>query len=158
MYVAEYGTDINPYLKNKEALTLDCLQGVKSKEYYLVVARLEPENNIKMIIEGFKLSRSSKTHYNCNLNTKHSNELSIILIMTFYLLGVYDKKKLQIIRANCYGYIHGHSVGGTNPSLLEALGSNNICICHSNIFNKTICEDLGFYLILLMNLSLKFAY
>ena len=62
-----------------------------------------------------------------------------------FLGGIYDKDELAIIRANALDYIHGHSVGGTNPSLLEAMASKNIIISHNNIFNREVAKDALFF-------------
>ena len=62
-----------------------------------------------------------------------------------FLGGIYDKNKLMLLRAACLTYLHGHSVGGTNPSLLEAMGSKNICICHDNKFNREVIGDNGLF-------------
>ena len=62
-----------------------------------------------------------------------------------FLGGIYDRFALEVIRANAFSYIHGHSVGGTNPSLLEAMASKNLCICHKNQFNMGVVSDSGFY-------------
>jgi rhamnosyltransferase len=59
--------------------------------------------------------------------------------------GIYDRDELSIIRANAVDYLHGHSVGGTNPSLLEAMASKNLCICHDNEFNREVVRENGFY-------------
>ena len=59
-----------------------------------------------------------------------------------FLGGVYNKYELSVIRANAYSYFHGHSVGGTNPSLLEAMASKNLCVCHDNEFNKIVFYKL----------------
>ena len=62
-----------------------------------------------------------------------------------FLGGVYDKIELNAIRYSCRAYIHGHSVGGTNPSLLEAMGSGNIIRAHDNVFNREVTAGLQFY-------------
>ena len=58
---------------------------------------------------------------------------------------VYDKELLKFIRENAYGYLHGHSVGGTNPSLLEALGSTKLNLLYNVGFNKEVAEDAALY-------------
>ena len=55
------------------------------------------------------------------------------------------KINLNALRYGCKAYLHGHSVGGTNPSLLEALGSGNIIIAHDNIFNREVTDNKMFY-------------
>jgi len=62
-----------------------------------------------------------------------------------FIGGIYDQQKLKALRASCFAHIHGHSVGGTNPSLLEAMGSGNLIIAHDNIFNKEVIGEHGFY-------------
>ena len=59
--------------------------------------------------------------------------------------AIYCNNLLNMLRQNCFGYIHGHSVGGTNPSLLEAMVMNNIIVTHNNEFNKEVCGDLALY-------------
>lgn len=58
---------------------------------------------------------------------------------------VYDQELLMKIRENAYGYFHGHEVGGTNPSLLEALGSTNLNLLLDVGFNKEVAEDAAMY-------------
>ena len=62
-----------------------------------------------------------------------------------FIDGVYDKEKLAVIRKNAYLYIHGHSVGGTNPSLIEALSLTDINILYDVCFNHDIGEDSCLY-------------
>ena len=59
--------------------------------------------------------------------------------------GIYDQDVLSMLRHNCFACLHGHSKGGTNPSLLEAMIHGNIVIAHDNVFNKGVCEDLALY-------------
>ena len=56
---------------------------------------------------------------------------------------VYDQKKLICLRAHAFAYMHGHSVGGTNPSLLEAMGCGNLIFAHDNPFNRETLGECG---------------
>lgn len=117
--------------------------------YYLVVARIEPENHVREIIEGYRASATTiplivvgnyllETDYARNLQTLADAQVN-------FVGGVYDKDKLKALRYYALAYCHGHSVGGTNPSLLEALGCGNLIIAHDNIFNREVAGDIGFY-------------
>jgi rhamnosyltransferase len=55
--------------------------------------------------------------------------------------GIYNKEDLNTLRFSCKAYIHGHSVGGTNPSLLEAMANRNIILAHNNVFNREVTYD-----------------
>jgi glycosyltransferase involved in cell wall biosynthesis len=116
--------------------------GLEPCEYYLVVCRLEPENHVKEIITGFAKSKSLRKLTivgDCKSNTKYVGELLKSCDDRIRFIGtVYDKELLRAIRYHAFAYIHGHSVGGTNPSLLEALGCGNIVIAHDNVFNREV--------------------
>jgi len=121
---------------------------LKKNNYYLVVSRLEPENNIKMIIDGYKLSHSSKSLIVVGNFISNDYKMSILSSKTErirFLGGIYDSEELAVVRYSAFAYIHGHSVGGTNPSLLEALGSSNIAICHDNPFNREVTNNTQIY-------------
>ena len=68
-----------------------------------------------------------------------------MIIVDYFLGSVYDLKLLDMLRQNCFAYIHGHSVGGTNPSLIEAMIMRNIILAHDNEFNREVCGDSGVY-------------
>lgn len=117
--------------------------------YFLVVARLEPENNIHTIVEAFKEAKidipllvvgdfTSKVYEE---EVKGGNTGSGV----FFLGSIYDQEFLNVLRQNCTAYLHGHSVGGTNPSLLEATISRNIIIAHDNAFNREVCGKSALY-------------
>lgn len=122
--------------------------GVESGRYLLVVARLEPENNILMMLEGYAMSDIEmpllvvgnilKTDYVQKLLEFANDRVK-------FLGGIYNKEVLNSLRFNAFGYLHGHSVGGTNPSLLEAMGCSSICICHDNIYNREVTNHNMFY-------------
>ncbi len=147
--VIEYGSYINPFLEKKysqEDYNELSLPFTPNK-YHLVVARLEPENNVEMIIKGY-LERERKYPLVVVGNVTTSFAKKLIEYKTdklFFFGGVYEKKRLQLLRAGSLSYFHGHSVGGTNPSLLEAMGSANLCVCHDNIFNRETIGANGLY-------------
>lgn len=121
--------------------------------YYLVVARLEPENNIEMIIEGYLKSKSVKPLIVVGDFAHAVYESKIKKIMKgssedkkiIFTGGIYNPELLNMLRQNCYAYIHGHSVGGTNPSLLEGMISKNLIIAHDNVFNEEVCSANALY-------------
>lgn len=115
--------------------------------YYLVVSRLEPENNIEMIIEG---CLNSKTGHDLVIVGKE-NKFGKIWKQKYasekvkFIGAVYDKTVLNNLRFFSKKYFHGHSVGGTNPSLLEAMACQCDIAAHNNIFNKGILENNASY-------------
>lgn len=126
-------------------------KGLKSKEYYLVVGRFVPENNYETMIKEFMKSNTKKDFaIITNVNDKFLNELENKLHYSKdsrikFVGTVYDKELIMKIRENAYGYFHGHEVGGTNPSLLEALGSTDLNLLLDVGFNKEVAEDAAIY-------------
>lgn len=149
VFVAEYGSQINPFIKDKEEVSAFNLEefNVQKNNYYLVVSRLEPENNVITIIKGYLNSQSKIPLIIVgNTNTVHANELMKYKSdLVHFVGGVYDQKKLSELRFGCKAYFHGHSVGGTNPSLLEAMGSKNLTIAHENVFNREVLDNEGLF-------------
>lgn len=148
-----YGTDSTfiPYGANIfENPTQDILieYELQPYEYNLVIARMEPENNIEIIIKGHLASElKRKLIIIGNLNNKFAKYL-ISKYQSDYIVfigGVYDQNKLNNLRYYSNLYFHGHSVGGTNPSLLEAMASNSLICSHDNIFNRSILQDDAYY-------------
>lgn len=120
-----------------------------SNGYYLVVSRIEPENHVREIIEGYKASRSDIPLIvvgNHKSGSAYANGLLHLADERVrFIGGIYDKEKLQALRWHSLAYFHGHSVGGTNPSLLEALGCGNLVLAHDNVFNREVTGEVGFY-------------
>lgn len=148
--VIEYGTYLNPFSKGEIDLNQELKKynyNYKPFQYHLVVSRLEPENNVETIIKGYLVSdKKYPLVIVGNTNTKHSKELVKLENENVHFIGgVYNKEQLMILRAGSLTYLHGHSVGGTNPSLLEAMGSKNCCICHDNEFNREVVGDNGLF-------------
>lgn len=126
-------------------------KGLSPKSYYLVVGRFVPENNYETMIREFMKSHSKRDFaLITNVSDKFLEELKekthfdqdsrIKFVGT-----VYDKELLMKIRENAYGYFHGHEVGGTNPSLLEALGSTDLNLLLDVGFNREVAEDSALY-------------
>lgn len=127
-------------------------KGVKSKEYYLVVGRFVPENNYETMITEFMKSKTKKDFVlitNVEQNkfyeqlkekTGFDKDSRIKFVGT-----VYDQELLKKIRENAYGYFHGHEVGGTNPSLLEALATTDLNLLLDVGFNREVGEDGALY-------------
>lgn len=126
-------------------------KGLVKKEYYLVVGRFVPENSFEIMIREFMESKSKKDFaIITNVNDKFLNELEEKLHFKNdkrikFVGTVYDQELLKKIRENAYGYFHGHTVGGTNPSLIEALGSTDLNLLVDVGFNKEVAEDCALY-------------
>ncbi|MDG1571469.1 DUF1972 domain-containing protein [Robiginitalea sp. M366] len=117
--------------------------------YNMLIARLEPENNIETILDGISMDPNKtcflvvgkhETAYGEYLKDRYSASEHIK-----FLGGIYDIRALDNLRYYSQLYFHGHSVGGTNPSLLEAMASNALIIAHNNIFNRSILENDAFF-------------
>lgn len=122
---------------------------LKPYHYYLVVCRLEPENHVQEVVEGYSRSGSSLPLVVVGDHRKPTAYVRRLLEwksdrVQFYG-AIYDRDRLAELRYYCTAYLHGHSVGGTNPSLLEALGCGNIVIAHDNPFNREVAGDAATY-------------
>lgn len=140
--LGENDSCFSEWLKEKE---------LKKKEYYLVVGRFVPENNYEIMIREFM---QSKTDKNFAIITTANDKLLECLEAKLHFkqdkrikfVGtVYNQELLRKIRENAYGYFHGHEVGGTNPSLLEALGSTELNLLLDVGFNREVAEDAALY-------------
>lgn len=126
-------------------------KGLEAKEYYFVVGRFVPENNYETMIREFMKSNSKKNFaIITNVNDKFLEELEEKVHFRSdsrikFVGTVYDQELLMKIRENAYGYFHGHEVGGTNPSLLEALGSTDLNLLLGVGFNKEVAEHAAVY-------------
>lgn len=122
---------------------------VKSNQYHMLMARFEPENNLEMVLDGVVLSGQNtpilvvgkhETKFGNYLKNKYKNHAHIRFLGAIYLIN-----DLNNLRYFCHFYFHGHSVGGTNPSLLEAMASQAFILAHNNDFNKGILKENAFY-------------
>ena len=116
--------------------------------YDMIIARVEPENNVKTIIDGFVDSNvTRKLVVVGNMNTRLGMEIKSYLKddRVIFLGFVSSIDVLNNLRYYSNLYFHGHTVGGTNPSLLEAMASNSLICANDNSFNKLILEKHAFY-------------
>ena len=127
-------------------------KGLESNEYYLVVGRFVPENNYEIMIREFMKSDTKKDFVLITNVEKNSFYDQLKQTTGFdkdkrikFVGTVYDKELIKKIRENAFGYIHGHEVGGTNPSLIEALASSKINLLFDVGFNKEVGEDAALY-------------
>ena len=126
-------------------------KGLTPKGYYLVVGRFVPENNYETMIREFMKSKSKRNFaIITNANDKFLEELEQKLHYRAdprirFVGTVYDQELLMKIRENAYGYFHGHEVGGTNPSLLEALGCTDLNLLLGVGFNREVAEEAALY-------------
>ncbi len=139
---------LRPLVEKCERITF-----LKKNDYWLEVARLEPDNNIHVVINGYLKTESKKplviigdytsTAYKSVLENILNGDNARRVLM---LGGIYNNKELlDMLRQNCFAYIHAHSFGGTNPSLLEAMSFKNIILAHDNEFNREVCDDSALY-------------
>jgi glycosyltransferase involved in cell wall biosynthesis len=119
------------------------------EDYFLLMARMEPENNIETILDGFTKSNSEKqfkvlgdttNKFGKFITAKFKNDERID-----FKGAIFNTPKVRQLQNNSYLYFHGHSVGGTNPSLLEAMASEALIAAHNNPFNKSVLSKDAYY-------------
>jgi glycosyltransferase involved in cell wall biosynthesis len=123
--------------------------GLTPGGFHLVVARFEPENHVDVIVEGYSRSAArlplvvvgSAPYADDYIRRVHSLADDRVR----FLGGVWDQEQLDQLYAHCYTYLHGHSVGGTNPSLLRAIGAGAAVIAFDVNFNREVVADSGRY-------------
>ncbi|TCZ70602.1 DUF1972 domain-containing protein [Flaviaesturariibacter aridisoli] len=140
-----YGAEVR---RDHDAATL-ALYGLQPDNYYMLMARMEPENHVAGILEGYVRSGSARSmlvvgnaanRYGSILRKRFSRHTGIR-----FLGPLFDQETVHQLRAQATLYFHGHSVGGTNPSLLEAMASGAFIAAHRNPFNSRILGEDGLY-------------
>ncbi|QWG69854.1 glycosyltransferase family 1 protein [Bacillus mycoides] len=125
---------------------------ISANEYYLVVGRFVPENNYELMVREFMKSDSKKDFVIIS-NVEQNQFYQDLLAKTNFdkdprvkFVGtVYDQELLKKVRENAFAYFHGHEVGGTNPSLLEALASTKLNMLLDVVFNREVGEEGAVY-------------
>lgn len=153
VYIA-YGTDLSPSCLNDGDQKLTGWykeKNLKANEYYLIVGRFVPENSFEIMIREFMQSKSKRdlaiiTTANDKFLEQLEKRLHFRKDKRIKFAGtVYDQELLKKIRENACAYLHGHTVGGTNPSLIEALGSTDLNLLVDVKFNREVAGDGGLY-------------
>lgn len=124
--------------------------GLVPGEYMTLIARPEPENSILEVVAGFSKKRRAKRllvlgRYDTANDGYHRAVQAAASDEVMFVGAVYDRARVQALRFHSIAYIHGHRVGGTNPSLVEALGAGNAVFAHDNRFNRGVCGDAARY-------------
>ena len=152
-YIA-YGAETGPsVLSDDDSSFAAWMQnnGVSPGSYYLAVGRFVPENNYRTMIREFLRSDTARdlviiTGENGKLYSQLERELHFSTDKRVKFAGtVYEQSLLRKIRENAFAYIHGHEVGGTNPSLLEGLGATDVNLLFDVGFNREVGEDAAMY-------------
>jgi len=140
-----YGADV---FSEEEREQVDHNEALK-EDYFLLMARMEPENNIETILQGFNNSNSGKKFV---VLGDVSNRFGKYITNRFerddrieFKGAIFDNAYVRQLQNNSYLYFHGHSVGGTNPSLLEAMASEALIAAHNNPFNKAVLNSDAYY-------------
>ncbi|MGV3709072.1 MAG: DUF1972 domain-containing protein [Gemmatimonas sp.] len=123
--------------------------GLSPGAYALVVARPEPENSTLQIVQAFSRSRRGcKLVVLGNYRQNVAYERAVVDAASDEVVfpgAVYDRAKIDALRFHARVYVHGHTVGGTNPALVEALGAGAPVLAHDNPFNRWVASDAGQY-------------
>jgi len=144
-YFIAYGADVF----DKPDADVIVPYDIEPYKYDMLIARMEPENNIETILKGHVAAHAGKPLL---VVGKTENAFGTYLVNTYahhesirFLGGIYDIDIINNLRHYSHLYFHGHSVGGTNPSLLEAMASSALIIAHNNVFNKGVLGNDAFY-------------
>jgi glycosyltransferase involved in cell wall biosynthesis len=124
--------------------------GLQPKQYLTLIARPLPENSILELVQGFSAKRRG-VHlavlgaYDGVADPYHRAVSDAASEEVVFLGAIYDPATVQALRYHSLGYLHGHTVGGTNPSLVEALAAGNPVIAHDNKYNTWVADNAGLY-------------
>jgi glycosyltransferase involved in cell wall biosynthesis len=124
--------------------------GLESHEYLTLICRPIPENSILELVEGFSRKPRGKKlailgNYTPAEDSYHRQVREAASDEVVFLGAIYDPLVLEALRWHCVAYMHGHTVGGTNPSLVEAMGAGNAVIAHDNVYNRWVAQDGAVY-------------
>jgi glycosyltransferase involved in cell wall biosynthesis len=143
-YIA-YGADLFPSADESVLKGF----GVSAGEYYLLMARMEAENNIGTIFDGFSRSDTKrKILVVGNISNKFGRRLRDQFCRDPRIVftgGIYEQETIHALKHFSRLYFHGHSTGGTNPSLLEAMASKALIAAHDNAFNREVLGEDALY-------------
>jgi glycosyltransferase involved in cell wall biosynthesis len=151
-YLTEFGKETTmiaygAYVESSENPKLIEQFGLVRDGYYLIASRLIPENHADLIIEGFLESGSSRKLViagGANYDSPFHRRLRELSTANVVFTGhIHDQQVVKELHCNCFAYVHGHSVGGTNPSLLKAMGYGNCILALDTVFNREVLANAG---------------
>jgi glycosyltransferase involved in cell wall biosynthesis len=122
--------------------------GLEKGEYYLFIARLTPDNSIDFIVDTFKSTRSKKKLVVVGPLTKDSFVRQLLENgdkRIIFLGGIYEPRLQRTLRYYCFAYIHGHQMGGTSVSLVEAMSCRNAILAIDTQSNREVAENSATY-------------
>jgi len=124
--------------------------GLDPGEYFTLIARPIQENSILEMIQGFSQTRRGKRlvvlgRLTPESDPYHREVISAASKEVMFMGAIYDKETVQSLRYHSLAYLHGHTVGGTNPSLVEALAASNPVIAHDNHYNRWVAQNAALY-------------
>ncbi|HYL86774.1 MAG TPA: glycosyltransferase, partial [Candidatus Angelobacter sp.] len=152
LYLEEFGTTtacIPCGAKTETSTNVEAVRrhGLKPFEYYLIASRLVPENNAHLIVQAFEQVRSKRLLAiagEANYRSKFVERLKQTKDPRVRFLGhVADREQMKELHCNAYAYVHGHSMRGTNPSLLKALGCGNCVLALNTPSNAEVLGSYG---------------
>ncbi len=153
-YLREFSKDTTmiaygAYVANSGNPSLISEFGIEPRGYYLIASRLIPENHADLIAEAFLESGSEKkllivggANYDSPFHAKLRAMVGDRVILTGH---INNQEIIRELHCNCFAYLHGHSVGGTNPSLLKAMGYSNCVLALDTVFNREVLADGGMF-------------
>jgi glycosyltransferase involved in cell wall biosynthesis len=137
------------YVESSSKPDLISQYGVQPDDYYLIASRLIPENHGDLIAEAFLRSGSRRrlviaggANYDSPFHRKIRSFAGEKVILTGH---IDDQEIVKELHCNCFAYLHGHSVGGTNPSLLKAMGYGNCILALDTVFNREVLAGGGLF-------------
>jgi len=135
------------YLEKSENPEILKEYNLKPDDYFLIASRLEPENNADLTVKAMALVKTNKKLAivgGANYKSKFIKDLMDVNDSRIIFLGpVYKEGHIKELHCNCYAYVHGNEVGGTNPALLKALGYGNAVLALDVNFNSEVIKDAG---------------
>jgi glycosyltransferase involved in cell wall biosynthesis len=157
-YLSEFGRDSTVIAYGADVVSSNgaeprrlAVYGVRPHEYFLIVSRLIPENSLDVMLDAFRRTRTSRQLLvvgSANYRAAFHERLRAVAAADprIRLVGaVYDQAALNELWSNCYAYLHGHSVGGTNPALLRAMGHGCCVLALDTVFNRETLADAGLF-------------
>lgn len=147
-FIAYGGDHVKRNVDDEFVMDILSRYNLKKKSYAISICRIEPENNSHIILDAFSktgdrlifIGNWFHSEYSRSLKKKYCNYENITM-----LDSIYDLDILYVLRSQCYVYIHGHSAGGTNPSLVEAMYFNVPIIAYDCIYNRETTHNKAYY-------------